>query len=67
MSKNFFDGFQAESYFEISPCAAPVALSHILEFEDGSEVYDTAAYGLAQVHPDIVVNFTRESLNTSQA
>lgn len=52
---------------EIRPSSTSAACSNVLEFEDGTEVYDTAAYSLDKVHPDIIVDYTNEAMNTYQA
>ena len=45
--RSFLAIFQAETDVEIRPCSSPIALDHILEFEDGTEVYDVAASSLS--------------------
>ena len=37
--------------YEIHPCLAPKSIDHVLEFEDCSEVYDTAVQNLNAITP----------------
>lgn len=63
VNRAFLRIFQAETNCEIRPSSAPTALDHILEFEDGSEVYDIAAYSLNQLNPS-TINFRDDQLNS---
>ena len=65
VNRKFLKIFQQETQFEIRPCTSPNALNHILEFEDGSEVYDIAAYSINQLNP--IIKFTDQNLNTVAA
>ena len=63
--RKFLAIFQAESPVEIRPCQAPLTLDHILEFEDGTEVYDVAVHSLNCVTPRDQVVFTNAYLQES--
>ena len=49
-NRKFLSIFQAATQTEIRPDSA-ISIEGLLEFQDGSEVFDVAAYSLANVTP----------------
>lgn len=53
VNRAFLQSFQEQQLFanEIRPYPAPTSIDHVLEFEDCSEVYDTAVQNLNEITP----------------